>query len=365
MLNCSKISASDLKKKYLDFKQNTERKRKAKPSFLGKNASYKTDSTRDSFGFSSALSMSKKKTKLTKKKPKSKKQKIKKKVNIVEESFEKIISETSGLSLEVASEKQDTIEKFYYLPNLKYAYMGKNESQRKVLVDQFSKFLKNLFKNDFQQNNDFLELNRFYAPVKQPKKRCLILDLDETLIFAHNESSDQGFDERIDLYIGENRTHSIYVYYRPFLKEFLEYVSEKWEIGIFTSSSNIYANAILERIDPQNKFFNFRLFKTSCYRDCNNHLIKDLEIIGNRDLKDIAMIDNSIDSIIYQLDNCIPCVPYYGDQKDQELVSLAKFLDILYQVPDLRAFNMEYFQLKQFLKFDNLKAIESFIIDDL
>ena len=365
MLNSSKISASDLKKKYWDFKQNNVRKRNAKPSLMGKNASYKTDSTRDSFGFNSVSSLSKKKNKLAKKKLKNKKPKSKIQTSIVEDSFEKIISETSGLSLEVASEKHDEVERFYYLPNLKYAYMGKNESQRKVLVDQFSKFLKNLFKNDFQQNKDFVKLNRFYAPVKQSKKRCLVLDLDETLIFAHNESTDQGYDEKIDLYIGENRTHSIYVYYRPFLKEFLEYVSTKWEIGIFTSSSNIYANAILERIDPENKYFNFRLFKTSCYRDCNNHLIKDLEIIGNRELKNIAMVDNSIDSIIYQLDNCIPCVPYYGDSKDQELVSLAKFLDILYQVPDLRTFNVDYFQLKQFLKFDNLKAIERFIIDEL
>ena len=361
MLNSSKISARELKQKYWDLKQQHHRKRKSKP--LTKGTSCKTDSTRDSLGLSS---LSKKHAKLQKsKKPKAKKASPKKQTIIEEESFEKIISETSGLSLEVDSNKIETVEKFYYLPNLKYAYMGKNETQRKVLIDQFSKFLKNLFKNDFKQNEDFLKLNRFYAPVKMHRKRCLVLDLDETLIFAHNESSDTGYDERIDLYIGENRTHSIYVYYRPFLKEFLEYVSAKWEIAIFTSSSNIYANAILERIDPQNKYFNFRLFKNSCYRDCNNHLIKDLSIIKNRHLKDIAMVDNSIDSIIYQLENCVPCVPFYGDAKDQELVSLAKFLDVVFHVPDLRVFNSDYFKLKQFLKFDNLKAIEDFIIEQL
>ena len=364
MLNSSILSANELKQKYWGFKQSNQRKQKAKQK-IKQGASYKTDSTRDSFGLTTITSSSKTKFKLAKNVKKTKKPKKNKQTSIDEESFDKIISETSGLSLEVACEKIETIEKFYYLPNLKYAYMGKNEPQRKVLIEQFSKFLKNLFKNDFQQNQDFLKLNRFYAPVKQKKKKCLVLDLDETLIFAHNESSDKGYDERIDLYIGENRTHSIYVYYRPFLKEFLEYVSSKWEIAIFTSSSNIYANAILERIDPENKYFNFRLFKNSCYRDCNKHLIKDLEIIGHRKLKDIAMVDNSIDSIIYQLDNCIPCVPFYGDPKDQELVSLAKFLDLLFEIPDLREFNSNYFQLKQFLKFDNLKAIEKFIIEDL
>ena len=364
MLNTSDISACEIKKKYWDFKQQSSRKRNAKPTFL-KNASYKTDSTRESLTPTGKSARSKKKNKMTKKKAKNPKMASKKRIAIDEESFEKIISETSELSLEMDSSRLEKLDKFYYLPNLKFAYTGENKAQRKVLVDQFSKFLKNLFKNDFKRDEDFVKLNRFYAPVKQSGKRCLVLDLDETLIFAHSESGDQGYDERIDLYIGQSQTHSIFVYYRPFLKEFLEYVGSKWEIGVFTSSSNIYANAILERIDPENKYFSFRLFKTACYRDCNNHLVKDLEILGNRALKDVVMVDNSIDSVIYQLDNCVPCVPFFGDAKDQELVSLAKFLDMIHQVPDLRTFNADYFKLKQFLSFDNLKSNEVFIIQEL
>lgn len=364
MLNSSKISASELKQKYWGMKQSNQRVLKSK-HYLGKGASYKTASTCESLGAPSKDTLGKMKSKAQKRRAKKKKAETSRVFKIEEDSFEKIISETSGLSLEVDSSRAETVEKFYYLPNLKYAYLGKNEPQRKFLIDQFSKFLKNLFKNDFRPNPDFLKLNRFYAPVRPEEKRCLVLDLDETLVFAHDKGSDRGFDEQIDLYIGENRTHSIFVYYRPFLKEFLEYVSAKWEIGVFTSSSNIYANAILERIDPHNKYFNFRLFKNLCYRDCNNHLVKDLQVIGNRDLKDIAMVDNSIDSVIYQLENCVPCVPFYGDPKDQELVSLAKFLDLLYHVPDIRLFNADYFRLKHFLKFDNLKDIEKFIIEEL
>ena len=295
----------------------------------------------------------------------SKKNKSNTKIISEEESFEKIIAETSGLSLEIDNILKDSRNKFYYLPNLKAAYEGKNELQRKYLIDQFSKFLKNLFKNNFKQNKEFLKLNRIYCPVKPANKKCLILDLDETLIFAHNETSDKNYDEQIDLYIGEGQTHSIYVYYRPFLKDFLEYVSRKWEIGIFTSSSNIYANAIIQRFDPENKYISFRIFKNSCYRDCNQHLVKDLEIIGNRSLDDIVIVDNSIDSIIYQLDNCVPVVPYFGHPKDQELVGLAKYLDILSSQKNLRKFNKKYFKLKKFLEFDNLKSIQEYITSSL
>lgn len=350
------LDSSDIKSKCWGNK-TTSTKKSITKSIQNEKKSYKTKSTLESLN-SSVQSKNKF--------PQNKnKKKYNTKIICEEESFEKIISETSGLSLEIENIIKDPQNKFYYLPNLKSAYEGKNENQRKYLVDQFSKFLKNLFKNDFKQNLEFLKLNRVYCPVKQPNKKCLILDLDETLIFAHNKSSDKDYDEQIDLYIGEGKTHSIYVYYRPFLKDFLEYVSNYWEIGIFTSSSNIYANAIIERFDPHNKYISFRLFKNNCYRDCNKHLIKDLEIIQNRSLDEMVIVDNSINSIIYQLDNCIPIVPFFGNPNDQELVGLAKYLDFLNDQTNLRKFNRKYFKLKQFLKFHDLKSIQEFIISSL
>lgn len=284
------------------------------------------------------------------------------------DEMEKMISETSGLSLESANSVEGRVAKIdkknYFVPGLKSAYQHPNDARSKLTVDQFSKFLKHLFKNDFKQDVEFLRMNRFYCPVRR-KKKCLVLDLDETLVFAHNEYSDTNYDEAIDLYIGEGKKHRILVYYRPFLREFLDYVSPKWEIGIFTSSSSIYANAILQRIDPDNKYFDFRLYKSACYRDCNNHLVKDLDLLGNRELKDTVLVDNSIDAVIYQLDNCVPVQSFYGDQEDRQLVDLAKYLDLLYEEDDVRVLNQKYFQLKRFLDFDSLQAIEKFIIEEL
>ena len=360
------LRMNDLKKNKWEFSKYKIRSMK-KSLCTGKGTT-KSDSTCDSLGSgktASQLYQSKIKNRKSKKEKNKTKSTKKAKEAVNDDSFEKIISETSGLSLEVDSATKEINQKFYYMPNLKQAYYGKNEPQRKVLIDQFSKFLKNLFKNDFQPNEEFVRLNKVYCPVKQKNKKCLVLDLDETLIFAHEEIKDTNFDEQIKLYIGEGQTHTIMVYFRPHLRDFLEYVSKKWEIVIFTSSSSIYANAILQRIDPDNKYFSFRLFKDSCYRDCNDHLIKDLSIIGNRTLKETVMVDNSIDSVIYQLDNCIPIVPYYGDSKDQELVQLAKFLDILHVRDNLQSVCREYFKLKDFLNFDNLKDIEQFIVEEL
>lgn len=284
------------------------------------------------------------------------------------DEMEKMISETSGLSLETSNSQDIRLakpdSKNYFVPGLKLAYQSPDTPRGKLMVDQFSKYLKHLFKNDFKQDLEFLRMNRFYCPVNR-KKKCLVLDLDETLVFAHNEYTDNNYDEAIDLYVGDGKTHRILVYYRPFLREFLDYVSPKWEIGIFTSSSSIYANAILQRIDPDNKYFDFRLFKSACYRDCNNHLVKDLDLLGNRPLKDTVLVDNSLDAVIYQLDNCVPVLSYYGDHNDRELVELAKYLDLLYEQDDVRALNQKYFQLKRFLDFESLQAIEKFIVKDL
>lgn len=250
----------------------------------------------------------------------------------------------------------------YYLDKLQAAYSAKDITNvDKYLIDQFSKYLKHLFNSNMKRNENFLKLKRFYPPVKSPNKKCLLLDLDETLIFAHNEYSDTEYDEAIDLYIGDGRTHRILVYYRPYLQEFLEHVSKHWEIGVFTSSSSIYANSIIQRIDPENKFFNFRLYKQSCYRDNNNHLIKDLTIMANRDIRQTLIVDNSIDSVLMDLENCVPCVPFYGDKKDDELVRLARFLDQLVPVKDVRDFNRGYFKFKKFKQFKSLKEIEQFL----
>jgi len=66
---------------------------------------------------------------------------------------------------------------------------------------------------------------------------------------------------------------------------------------VFTASEQSYANAIVDRIDPEGKFFDYRMYRQHCI-ETNFHLggstyLKDLRIIANRDLKDIILVDNA------------------------------------------------------------------------
>lgn len=71
----------------------------------------------------------------------------------------------------------------------------------------------------------------------------------------------------------------------------MEAVARHFEIIIFTASQSIYAEQLLNVLDPKRKIFRHRVFRESCVFVDGNYL-KDLSVLG-RDLARVIIVDNS------------------------------------------------------------------------
>ncbi|KAF7151388.1 hypothetical protein RHSIM_Rhsim02G0152500 [Rhododendron simsii] len=134
------------------------------------------------------------------------------------------------------------------------------------------------------------------------KSVTLVLDLDETLVHStleHCEDADFTFPVFFNM-----KEHKVYVKQRPYLRMFLERVAGMFEIVVFTASQSIYAEQLLDILDPDGKLIARRAYRESCIFS-NGSYTKDLTVLGV-DLAKVAIIDNSPQVFRLQVNNGIP-----------------------------------------------------------
>ena len=134
---------------------------------------------------------------------------------------------------------------------------------------------------------------------------------------------------------------------RPYCIEVLQRLKEHAELIVFTASHQSYADHIIDQIDPNNTLFVKRLYRKNCVKVSENLYIKDLRVFRNRDLKDIVLIDNAYYSFCFQVNNGIPCIPFYSDKRDQELLYLERYLKKLTKANDVRVMNRKIFRIEE------------------
>jgi CTD small phosphatase-like protein 2 len=180
-------------------------------------------------------------------------------------------------------------------------------------------------------------------------KKTLILDLDETLIHADFKGCYQGHDHFIT-FIHEKEEITVPIFLRPGLFDFLEKASQNFDILIFTASHRVYADAVLNFLDPDGMIFKNRFYRDSCINVGSKAFIKDLRIF-NRKLEDMILVDNSIYSFANQIDNGVLINSFYNDKEDRELTNVLNYLeDYLKEVEDVRLINEKIFNFKLILK---------------
>ncbi len=184
--------------------------------------------------------------------------------------------------------------------------------------------------------------------------KLAVFDLDETLIHGVVNISNYKKEENIiSITLPSKKVAKIGVNIRPHWKEAIEKISKLYTIAIYTASHKSYADAVLDFLDPENKYFYNRLYRSNCI-DCKidgkDLYVKDMNIFEGFDPKNILIVDNSVMAFAYDLDNGIPILPYYDAEKDFELLFVAYYFESLYQCDDLRLINKQYMKLDYYLK---------------
>jgi hypothetical protein len=166
------------------------------------------------------------------------------------------------------------------------------------------------------------------------RNKVLVLDLDETLIFAATSTATilipPDFSEVVPTMSGAELYH---VWERPYLQLFLDAASRIFNVVVFTASSPAYADPIIDRID-RTKRIRRRLYRSNCtalqWPECpkqqlpvelgappssskHHHpvsLSKDLAILGVP-LSHVVLIDNNPCCVAMHRDNGV-VVPSYS-----------------------------------------------------
>ena len=158
--------------------------------------------------------------------------------------------------------------------------------------------------------------------VEDVGKKCLVLDLDETLVHSSFQPTPLC-DLLLPIGIADGY---LFVCKRPGVDVFLEKVCRMFEVVVFTASLSTYANPVIDFLDP-NGLIKHRLFRESCVQ-LHGLYIKDLSRLG-RPLDQVLIIDNSPASYLLQPDSALAIKSWFNDTEDMELHRLLPMLNRL------------------------------------
>ena len=161
-----------------------------------------------------------------------------------------------------------------------------------------------------QRNNKFRTLPSPYVRTKNNKEFSLVLDLDETLIyFKTKNDGEEGGVLKV----------------RPGINEFLDEVGKYYELILFTTATQDYADVLIDAIEEDKIYFDHRLYREHAVI-IDNDFVKDLTRIG-RPLDKIIIVDNMPQNFRLQKENGIIIKAFWGeDIYDTALLDLIPIL---------------------------------------
>lgn len=164
--------------------------------------------------------------------------------------------------------------------------------------------------------------------------KLLVLDLDETLIYAH---------ERLPV-PAEFEVGPYQIVRRPGVDRFFEFALGHFrEVGIWTASTRSYAEPVLDHLIDRSRLA-FVWGRERCIQKVDWELretthLKDIAKLrkAGYDDKQIVFVDDSPEKLARSYGNLVAIRPFVGDPEDGELALLERYLLELGPVENVRA----------------------------
>lgn len=179
--------------------------------------------------------------------------------------------------------------------------------------------------------------------VRPTDRTLLILDLDETLIYATETPLERPADFQV---------YDYHVYRRPHLEDFLRECARHFDLAVWSSASDLYVQAVVEKIflsPSQLKFVwgrsraSFRRMGPGGDTSMNDpwdhmHYVKPLTKVRRAgwSLNRVLIVDDTPEKCVRNYGNAIYPRPFDGAPDDRELESLSAYLATLKDVENVR-----------------------------
>jgi TFIIF-interacting CTD phosphatase-like protein len=174
------------------------------------------------------------------------------------------------------------------------------------------------------------------VPVESPSQRMLlILDLDETLLFATEKPLARAESFRVGPY---------YVYLRPHVARFLEFCFLHFEVAVWTASSADYAEPVVKELFGSLDRLAFVWSRHRCtlrsdYETRDYYWVKDLQKVRKKGyrLERVLVVDDTARKHERNYGNLVEIRPFEGAEDDEELLHLLAYLATLAEVENVRS----------------------------
>jgi RNA polymerase II subunit A small phosphatase-like protein len=151
--------------------------------------------------------------------------------------------------------------------------------------------------------------------------RLLVLDLDETLVFA----TDNPLHREPDWIFNEYS-----IYRRPHLEQFIQHCTTNFHIGLWSSAGEEYVSFMANQLFPEANSIKFAWSGKRCIqRSSGISNIKDLRKLRRFGYlaHEILIVDDSPEKVCRQPKNLVKIAPYDGNLDDAELLNIIAHIE--------------------------------------